>query len=80
MLSKVELGEADAGLVYKTDAAIAADRTDAVTIPDDQNAIASYPAATLKESQHSTAAAAFVKWLSSAEAQRILRAAGFEKP
>ncbi|TPQ23700.1 molybdate ABC transporter substrate-binding protein [Streptomyces sporangiiformans] len=80
VLSKVELGEADAGIVYKTDAATATDKTDTVTIPEDQNTIASYPAATLKESQHSTAAAAFVKWLSSAEAQRILHAAGFEKP
>ncbi|NGO11017.1 molybdate ABC transporter substrate-binding protein [Streptomyces sp. HC44] len=80
VLSKVELGEADAGIVYKTDAATATDKTDAITIPDDQNAIASYPAATLKESHDSTAAAAFVKWLSSPEAQKILRDAGFEKP
>ncbi|GAB2978108.1 molybdate ABC transporter substrate-binding protein [Streptomyces pseudoechinosporeus] len=80
VLSKVELGEADAGIVYKTDAATATDQTDAITIPDDQNAIASYPAATLKESQHSTAATAFVKWLSSPQAQQILRTAGFEKP
>ncbi|MGI5194280.1 molybdate ABC transporter substrate-binding protein [Streptomyces sp. CA-288835] len=80
VLSKVELGEADAGMVYKTDAATAPDKTDAITIPDDQNAIASYPAATLKESQHSAAATAFVKWLSSPQAQKILRTAGFEKP
>ncbi|WP_033318767.1 molybdate ABC transporter substrate-binding protein [Streptomyces yerevanensis] len=80
VLSKVELGEADAGIVYKTDAATATDKTDAITIPADQNAIASYPAATLKESQHSTAATAFVKWLSSPQAQQILRGAGFEKP
>jgi molybdate transport system substrate-binding protein len=80
VLSKVELGEADAGIVYKTDAAAATDKVDTVPIPDDQNAIASYPAATLKESQHSAAAASFVKWLSSAEAQKILRDAGFEKP
>ncbi|GHJ39976.1 molybdate ABC transporter substrate-binding protein [Streptomyces sp. TS71-3] len=80
VLSKVELGEADAGLVYKTDAATAPGKVDAITIPDAQNAIASYPAATLKESQHGEAAAAFVKWLSSAEAQKLLRAAGFQQP
>jgi molybdate transport system substrate-binding protein len=80
VLSKVELGEADAGIVYKTDAATATDKVDTVTIPDDQNAIASYPAATLKESQHSAAAKAFVTWLSTDEAQKILREAGFEKP
>ncbi|MGP4050937.1 molybdate ABC transporter substrate-binding protein [Streptomyces sp. 2A115] len=80
VLSKVELGEADAGIVYKTDAATATDKVDTVTIPDDQNAIASYPAATLKESGHSAAAKAFVTWLSTEEAQKILRDAGFEKP
>lgn len=80
VLSKVELGEADAGLVYKTDAATAADKVDAVKIPDGENAIAEYPAATLKTSEHAEAATAFVKWLSTPAAQKILRGAGFEKP
>ncbi|MFJ2769741.1 molybdate ABC transporter substrate-binding protein [Streptomyces sp. NPDC087300] len=80
VLSKVELGEADAGIVYKTDAATATDKVDAVEIPDDQNAVASYPAATLKGSKNGAAAAAFVKWLSTPEAQKILRDAGFQKP
>ncbi|MGW0822962.1 molybdate ABC transporter substrate-binding protein [Streptomyces sp. NPDC002845] len=80
VLSKVELGEADAGIVYQTDAATAEDKVDTVTVPDDQNAIASYPAATLKQSEHPEAAEAFVTWLSSPEAQRLLLAAGFEKP
>ncbi|MFJ1646521.1 molybdate ABC transporter substrate-binding protein [Streptomyces sp. NPDC088258] len=80
VLSKVELGEADAGIVYKTDAATATDKVDAIEIPDAQNAIADYPAATLKTSKNSEAAAAFVAWLSGAEAQKILRAAGFQQP
>ncbi|MFD0166268.1 molybdate ABC transporter substrate-binding protein [Streptomyces decoyicus] len=80
VLSKVELGEADAGLVYKTDAATAPKKVDAVDIPDAQNAVASYPAATLKASQHQAAAAAFVKWLSTPEAQKLLQQAGFQKP
>ncbi|MFE0380932.1 molybdate ABC transporter substrate-binding protein [Streptomyces inhibens] len=80
VLSKVELGEADAGLVYKTDAATAPKKVDAVDIPDAQNPVASYPAATLSTSQHAAAAAAFVKWLSTPEAQQILRQAGFQKP
>ncbi|MFG2141421.1 molybdate ABC transporter substrate-binding protein [Streptomyces sp. NPDC048650] len=80
VLSKVELGEADAGLVYKTDAATAPKKVDAVDIPDAQNAVASYPAATLKTSKNAKAAAAFVKWLSTPEAQKILRDAGFQKP
>ncbi|RNL70049.1 molybdate ABC transporter substrate-binding protein [Streptomyces sp. I6] len=80
VLSKVELGEADAGIVYGTDAATAPDEVDAVEIPDAQNAVAAYPAATLKSSRNAEAAAAFVSWLSSPEAQRILRDAGFQQP
>ncbi len=80
VLSKVELGEADAGLVYTTDAASAKDEVDAVEIPDDQNAIATYPAATIKDSENAEAAAAFVAWLSSPEGQKILQDAGFQKP
>ncbi|MER7110095.1 molybdate ABC transporter substrate-binding protein [Streptomyces sp. NPDC000229] len=80
VLSKVELGEADAGLVYKTDAAGAPDKVDAVDIPDAQNAVAQYPAATLKQSRNTEAAAAFVAWLSSPKAQKILQDAGFQKP
>ncbi|OEV13535.1 molybdate ABC transporter substrate-binding protein [Streptomyces nanshensis] len=80
VLSKVQLGEADAGIVYKTDAATVPGKVDAITIPDDENAVASYPAATLKASKNSKAAAAFVKWLSTPEAQKMLRDAGFQKP
>lgn len=80
VLSKVELGEADAGLVYKTDAESAKDKVDAVEIPDAQNAVAEYPAATLKGSGNAEAAAAFVAWLSTPEAQKILQDAGFQKP
>lgn len=79
VLSKVELGEADAGLVYKTDSAKSGDKVVAVDIPDDQNAVASYPAATLKQSKNPEAAAAFVAWLSTPEAQKILQDAGFQQ-
>jgi molybdate transport system substrate-binding protein len=80
VLSKVALGEADAGLVYRTDAATAPGKVDAVGIPDGQNAVASYPAATLKSSENPGAADAFVKWLTRPGAQKILRDAGFQKP
>jgi len=80
VLSKVELGEADAGIVYKTDAATAPGKVDAVEIPDAQNAVAQYPAATLKTSKNAGAAAAFVTWLNGPEAQKILQDAGFQKP
>ncbi|MEU7180523.1 molybdate ABC transporter substrate-binding protein [Streptomyces celluloflavus] len=80
VLSKVELGEADAGIVYKTDAATAPGKVEAIDIPDAQNAVADYPAATLKTSKNSAAAAAFVTWLNTPEAQQILQKAGFQKP
>ncbi|WP_327359193.1 molybdate ABC transporter substrate-binding protein [Streptomyces sp. NBC_01304] len=79
VLSKVELGEADAGIVYKTDITAADGKAEGIDIPDAQNAIASYPAATLKESKNTDAAAEFVKWLSTPEAQKILLDAGFQK-
>lgn len=80
VLSKVSLGEADAGLVYTTDAATAADKVEAIGIPDAENAVAAYPAATLKTSGNGEAAAAFVAWLSTPAAQKILRDAGFQQP
>ncbi|WP_327686484.1 molybdate ABC transporter substrate-binding protein [Streptomyces sp. NBC_00467] len=79
-LNKIELGEADAALVYKTDADTAPDAVETVGIPDRQNAIATYPAATIRDAENASAAAAFVKWLSSPEAQKILQDAGFQKP
>ena len=80
VLTKVEVKSADAGIVYKTDAASADGKVDTVDIPDAQNAVAQYPAAEIKDSSHATAAEDFVKWLSSPEAQGILQKAGFQKP
>ncbi|MEV4871935.1 molybdate ABC transporter substrate-binding protein [Streptomyces syringium] len=80
VLSKVTLGEADAGIVYLTDAASAKDKVATVTVPDAQNAVASYPAATLKGSRNAGEAGDFVKWLTSDKAQKLLRAAGFQQP
>ncbi|WP_431784680.1 molybdate ABC transporter substrate-binding protein [Streptomyces chumphonensis] len=80
VLSKVALGEADAGLVYRTDAATSPDTVDAVEIPDAQNAVAAYPAATLDASEHPEDAAAFVEWLRGPRAQRILAEYGFQQP
>ncbi len=80
VLSKVELGEADAGIVYMTDAKGAHGKVDEVAIPDAQNAIAVYPAAALRSSKNPQDAQAFVGFLISAKGQSILRAAGFQHP
>ncbi|GAA2723336.1 MULTISPECIES: molybdate ABC transporter substrate-binding protein [Streptomyces] len=78
VLSKVSMKEADAGIVYETDAK--ATKTTTVEIPASQNAVALYPAATLKKSEHTKQADDFVKWLTSDEAQQLLRKAGFQQP
>ncbi|MFV0127933.1 molybdate ABC transporter substrate-binding protein [Streptomyces sp. HMX112] len=80
VLSKVEVGEADAGLVYETDAKAAAGKVGTVALPDARNAVASYPAATLDSSDDRRAAGDFVKWLGSAQARALLRDAGFRTP
>ncbi|MBC2875090.1 MULTISPECIES: molybdate ABC transporter substrate-binding protein [Streptomyces] len=80
VLSKVSLGEADAGIVYVTDATAAKGKVATVAVPDARNAVAAYPAATLKGSKHADEAGAFVRWLSSSEARGLLSAAGFQRP
>jgi molybdate transport system substrate-binding protein len=77
VLSKVALGEADAGIVYVSDI-VTSGQVDGVAIPDAQNVIADYPIAVLKGTQNLTGATAFVDLVLSTEGQAILRAAGFE--
>ena len=80
VLGKVRLGEADAGLVYVTDAASAGDDVATVAIPEDQNVTAEYPAAALTDAAHPAEAAEFVEWLGSDEARALLGDAGFQAP
>ena len=78
-LGKVELGEADAAIVYVTDV-LASGEAEAVDIPDDQNVIAVYPIAPLAEATPDDAAAAFVDFVVSRAGQAILREFGFLPP
>lgn len=79
VVTKVALGEADAGLVYVTD--IAGKKGVAgVDIPAGQNVVARYPVALLKDAAHADAGQRFVDRLLSAEGQRILRDHGFSPP
>lgn len=78
VVAKVQLGEADAGIVYRTDITpgVANDVT-AVDMPDAFNVIASYPIAVTKDASKPEVAAAFIDFILSAAGQQILADAGF---
>jgi molybdate transport system substrate-binding protein len=80
VVTKVSLGEADAGIVYVTDVAAGGDKVEGVDIPEDQNVLATYPIATVSESRSPGQAQAFVDLVLSAEGQQVLRANGFLPP
>ena len=79
VVSKVTLGEADAGIVYVTDVKAAGTKVQGVDIPDEQNVIATYPIATAKGGSNPTGGYAFVDFLLSSLGQAILANYGFSK-
>lgn len=80
VLSKVELGEVDAGVVYVTDVRSAGSKVKGVTIPDSENASTTYPIAALTKARNAAAARAFVAYVLSTQGASVLTADGFEKP
>jgi molybdate transport system substrate-binding protein len=76
VVSKVDLGEADAGIVYVTDAQAATDLM-TIAIPDDFNVIARYPIAVVAHSANAGLAAAFVAYVLSPDGQTVLQKWGF---
>ncbi|MDX6236331.1 MAG: molybdate transport system substrate-binding protein [Kribbellaceae bacterium] len=80
VLSKVQLGEVDAGVVYVTDVLAAGAKVKGVEIPADVNASTSYPIAALTKSANAKAASAFVDYVLSPTGGGVLTAAGFQKP
>jgi molybdate transport system substrate-binding protein len=80
VLNKVETGQADAGLVYVTDARGAGDKVAAVAFPEAAGAVNTYPIAVLKDSKNAELARKFVDLVTGAAGQKILGAAGFAKP
>ncbi|EHB47781.1 molybdenum ABC transporter, periplasmic molybdate-binding protein [Mycolicibacterium rhodesiae JS60] len=80
VLSKVTSGQADAGVVYVTDAAGAGDKVAAVSFPEAAGAVNTYPIATLKQSGNSSLASKFVDTVTGQVGQQILTKAGFGKP
>jgi molybdate transport system substrate-binding protein len=77
VLSKVTLGEADAGIVYATDIGAASDKVRILPIADDLNVIATYPIAALPDSPQAVWAQAFVDFILSSQGQQVLSEYGF---
>ena len=77
VLARVQLGEADAGIVYVSDAAAAGSAVRLTEIPNAQNIVASYPIA-LVEGGDEALGAAFVSYVLSPAGQATLREFGFE--
>lgn len=80
IVSKVALGEADAGLVYVTDARPVASKTKVIRIPSWAQPPIRYELAVVKGTHHLAAARAFVKRVLSTRGRRLLRKAGFGLP
>jgi len=80
VLTQVELGNVDAGVVYVTDVKAAGSKVKGVTIPASQNASTLYPIAAISGSKEMAIAQAFVAYVLSPAGQQVLAAAGFEKP
>lgn len=80
VVSKIALGEADAGIVYATDAKATIDKLRTIEIPDQFNVIAAYPIAMIKGSSNPSLAQKFIDAVLSTEGQAILREYGFAQP
>jgi len=77
-VSKVALGEADAGFVYVSDVpAEYKDKVSAIAIPDSLNVIAVYPIGVLQGSKNPDAARSFIDFVRSPEGKAILARYGF---
>ena len=80
VVSKVSLGEADAGIVYVTDIRAANGGLGEVTIPPEHNVVARYLIAPLRSSESPAAAKAFAEFVRSPSGRTVLDKAGFQAP
>jgi molybdate transport system substrate-binding protein len=78
--TKVQLGEADAGIVYATDAVAAGDKVKAIDIPTSNQNLNSYPIAALENARKPALAADWVRLVLSGKGQKVLSDDGFGKP
>jgi molybdate transport system substrate-binding protein len=80
VVTEVESGNVDAGMVYVTNVLSAGSKLKGITIPANENASTLYPIATITSSKHESIAKEFVDYVLSPAGQQVLTAAGFEKP
>ncbi len=80
VLGKVTSGQADAGLVYVTDARGAGEKVTAVAFPESADAVNVYPIGVLEQSKNRDLATKFVDAVTGEQGQKILTAAGFARP
>jgi molybdate transport system substrate-binding protein len=80
VVTKVTLGEADAGIVYLTDVTAAGDKAEGVEIPADINVVAEYPIAVTKDAPNAEGAQAFVDFVNGEQGRKILASYGFVAP
>jgi molybdate transport system substrate-binding protein len=80
VLNKVTSGQADAGVVYVTDALAAGDKVAAVNFPESSAAVNTYPIAVLKGAPKPDVAKKFVDLVTGEYGQKVLSEAGFAKP
>src|SRR5262245_10588169 len=80
VVTKVTLGEVDAGIVYVTDVKANEAKATGVTIPADQNATTEYPIVQVKDAPNATAAKAFISYVLGPDGQKVLGSFGFMPP
>ncbi|MBA9006388.1 molybdate ABC transporter substrate-binding protein [Thermomonospora cellulosilytica] len=80
VLTKVRMGEADAGLIYRTDVRASGGRVEGVEFPESAQAVNDYPIAPLTEAPEPGHAEAFVALVTSAQGRAVLAGAGFGLP
>ena len=79
-LTKVELGEVDAAMVYRTDVIAAGPKVLGIEFAESAKAVTSYPVAPVANRTNLPVAAAFAAFVLSPDAQKILANAGFQAP
>jgi molybdate transport system substrate-binding protein len=80
VLAKVTEGEADAGIVYATDATAAGDQVSSLPIPGAAKQVTTYPIVALEQSKNADLARQFVDLVVGATGRRVLAQAGFGAP